>query len=53
MPRFVHNENIANYKKLIAESELDLSRGEVRHKMLLQLLADEKAKDAKKPLAVC
>lgn len=50
MQRFVHNENIALYKKLIVESEHDPSRDEDRHKILLILLAEEKAKD-KKPLA--
>jgi hypothetical protein len=50
MQRFVHNENIALYKKLITESELDPSRDEDRHKMLLTLLAEETAKDVKKPL---
>jgi hypothetical protein len=49
MQRYVHNENIAHYQKLIAASELDPSRDEVRHKMLLRLLAEENAKD-KKPL---
>jgi hypothetical protein len=44
---FVHNENIALYKRLIAESESDLSRDEARHKMLLTLLAEELAKDSK------
>ena len=38
---FVHEENIALYKKLIAESELDPSRDEARHKMLLRLLAED------------
>jgi hypothetical protein len=50
MQRFIHNENIALYKKLITESELDPSRDEDRHKMLLTLLAEETAKDVKKPL---
>jgi hypothetical protein len=50
MQRFVHNENIALYKKLITESELDPSRDEDRHKMLLTLLAEETAKDVEKPL---
>jgi len=49
MQHFVHNENIALYQKLIAASELDPSRDEARHKMLLRLFAEEKAKD-KKPL---
>ena len=50
MHRFVHNQSIALYKKLITESELDPSRDEDRHKMLLTLLAEETAKDVKKPL---
>jgi hypothetical protein len=41
----VHNENIAHYKKLIAESESNPSRDEARHRMLLRLLAQELAKD--------
>jgi hypothetical protein len=47
MERFVHNENMAHYKKLIAESERDPKRDEGRHKMLLTLLAEEIAKDKK------
>ena len=50
MHRFVHDQNIALYKKLITESELDPSRDEDRHKMLLTLLAEETAKNVKKPL---
>jgi hypothetical protein len=45
MQHFVHNENIALYKKLIAESECDPSRDQKRHAMLLTLLAEETAKD--------
>jgi hypothetical protein len=45
MERFVHNENIALYRRLISESERDLSRDEGRHKMLLTLLAEEEAKE--------
>jgi hypothetical protein len=47
MERFVHNENMAHYKRLIAESERDPKRDEDRHKMLLTLLAEEIAKDKK------
>jgi hypothetical protein len=43
--RFLHDENVAYYKKLIAESERDPSHDDARHKMLLQLLADELAKE--------
>jgi hypothetical protein len=49
MERFIHNENIALYLRLIAESELDPSRDEQRHKVLLSLLAEEKAHVEKPP----
>ncbi len=39
MDLFIHQENIALYEKLIAESELDSTHNEERHKMLLSLLA--------------
>jgi hypothetical protein len=45
LERFVHDENIAYYKKLIAESERDPSHDDARHNLLLQLLSDELAKD--------
>lgn len=47
MSRFVHEGNIALYKKLIAESARDPSRDEARYKILLRLLADEMAKEGK------
>jgi|SoimicMinimDraft_17_1059745.scaffolds.fasta_scaffold95704_2 hypothetical protein len=49
MDRVVHAANIALYRKLISESELDASRDEDRHKMLMTLLAEEIAKDNKPP----
>jgi hypothetical protein len=45
MERFVRNENITLYRKLIAESDCHQSRDESRHSMLLMLLAQEVAKD--------
>jgi hypothetical protein len=45
MQRFVHNASIEHYRRLIAESELDPSRDEDRHK--LTLLAEEVAKNKK------
>jgi hypothetical protein len=42
---FVHSANIALYRRLISESELDRSRDEKRHAMLLTLLAEEEARD--------
>jgi hypothetical protein len=47
MERFIHDANMAHYRRLIAESERDPKRDEVRHKMLLTLLAEEIAKDKK------
>jgi len=49
LQRYVHNENIVYYQKLIAESERDPSHDEARHQMLRRLLADELAKDKKPP----
>ena len=46
MQTFVHNENIARYRRLLAVVEGDPSRDEARYQMLLRLLADEVAKDA-------
>jgi hypothetical protein len=44
MQSFVHDQNIALYRKLIAESESNPSRDEGRHAMLLTLLTEEIAK---------
>ena len=52
MEPFVHDANIALFRKLIAESEQNPSRDENRHQMLLKLLADETVTDkmaAKRP----
>jgi len=49
MERFILNANMAHYRNLIAESERDPKRDEVRHKMLLTLLAEEIAKEKKPP----
>ncbi len=45
MERFIHDANIEHYRRLIAESERNPKRDEVRHKMLLTLLGEELAKD--------
>ena len=47
---FLHSENIALYRRLIAESERDPSRDEKRHAMLLTLLAEEEARDRSRQL---
>jgi len=49
MDRYVQNENIARYRKLIAISEGDPLRDEARHQTMLALLAEELTKDTKKP----
>lgn len=46
MQTFLHNENIARYRRLIAAVEVDPLRDETRYQMLLRLLAQEVAKDA-------
>jgi hypothetical protein len=43
--RFIHNENLAHYRRLIAASERDSARDEVQHNWLLKLLAAEEAAD--------
>ena len=47
MELFIHEQNIAHYRRLIAESERDPARSEVQHKWLLKLLADAEAEHIK------
>ena len=42
MDRFVQRQNIAHFKRLLAETNKPSDRG--RHKMIIRLLADEIAK---------
>jgi hypothetical protein len=49
MELFIHKQNLAHYRRLIAESERDPARNEVQHNWLLKLLADEEAEDIKLP----
>jgi hypothetical protein len=44
MGKFIVDENIVRYRKLIATAEADPSRDEARYQVLLRLLADEEAK---------
>ena len=44
MERFVHRENLAHYRRLLAEP--DVTDDQARHKVLMQLLADETASEA-------
>jgi hypothetical protein len=41
MERFIHEQNLASYRRLIAESELGPERNQIQHKWLLKVLADE------------
>ena len=47
MERFIHNQNLENYRHLIAVSKNNSARDEVQHSWLLRLLADEEAKESK------
>ena len=47
MDRYIHDQNLAHYRRLVAESERDPSRNQVQHNWLLKLLADEEAEDAR------
>lgn len=44
MERYVHQENLAHCRRLLAETELATSKDEIRHSMLMRLLAEEEAK---------
>jgi hypothetical protein len=44
MERYIHQQSLAHYRRLIAESTLNPDRNEIQHKWLLKLLADEIAK---------
>jgi hypothetical protein len=45
MQNFIHNENIARYRRLIAIAEGDPSCDEARYRVLLRLLAEELAEN--------
>jgi hypothetical protein len=47
MERYIRDQNLAHYRRLVAESERDPARNQVQHNWLLKLLADEEAEDAK------
>ena len=42
MPDYLHDENIAHFERLVADSVANPSRDEKRHAMLLRLLAEKK-----------
>jgi hypothetical protein len=42
--RFIHEQNLAHYRRLLAEASVTVD--EVRHQSILKLLTDEEAKDS-------
>jgi hypothetical protein len=49
MDRFIHRQNLENYRRLITECENAVTKNEIQHRWLLKLLADEEAKDIDPP----
>jgi hypothetical protein len=49
MESFIHQQKLASYRRLIAESNLAVTKNEVQHRWLLKLLADEEAKEIEPP----
>jgi hypothetical protein len=49
MEHFIHRENLAHYRRLLAET--DVTTDPVRHKELKRLLAAELTKDGLAPTA--
>jgi hypothetical protein len=45
MERNVHQENLAHLRRLLAESKIGTSKDEIRHSMLMRLLAEEESKE--------
>ena len=41
MERYIHEQNLLNYRTLIAPSAMDPARNEIQHAWLLKLLAKE------------
>ena len=41
MEHFAHQQNLAHCRRLLAEAELATSSDEIRHSMLMRLLAEE------------
>ena len=50
MERYVHQENLAHLRRLLAEAKLATSRDEMRHSMLMRLLAEEEANELLMPV---
>jgi hypothetical protein len=47
MERYIHEQNLLSFRKLIAASAIDPARNEIQHAWLLKLLAKEIAHEIK------
>jgi hypothetical protein len=52
MEHFAHQQNLAHYRRQLAEAELATSSDEIRHSMLMRLLAEEEANVLVMPVSV-
>jgi hypothetical protein len=52
MERLTHEQNLAHCRRLLAEAELATSIDEIRHSMLMRLLAEEEANVLVAPVTV-
>jgi hypothetical protein len=50
MEDYVHQQNLAHYRRLLADVKLATSKDEIRHSMLMRLLAEEEAKELLMPV---
>jgi hypothetical protein len=52
MERLTHQQNLAHCQRLLAEAKLATSSDEIRHSMLMRLLAEEEANVLVMPVTV-
>jgi hypothetical protein len=52
MEHFSHQQNLAHCRRQLAEAELATSSDEIRHSMLMRLLAEEETHGPVMPVAV-
>jgi hypothetical protein len=45
MEDYVHQQNLAHYRRLLVDAKLATSRDEIRHSTLMRLLAEEEANE--------
>jgi hypothetical protein len=52
MERLTHHQNLAHCRRLLAEAALVTSSDEIRHSMLMRLLAEEEANVVVMPVTI-